>query len=70
MTRKECEKKLLDQLENAWKTLKAFDPEAEHLDMFTTKDGHCVMAFSGPRGNRKRIVDGYKSPTNSYRFSE
>ena len=70
MTRKECEKKLLDQLENAWKTLKAFDPEAEHLDMFTTKDGHCVMAFSGPRGNRKRVVDGYKSPTNSYRFSE
>ena len=70
MTRKECEKKLLDQLENAWKTLKAFDPEAEHLDMFTTKDGHCVMAFSGPRGNRKRIVDGYKSPTNSYLFSE
>ena len=70
MTRKECEKKLLDQLEAAWKTLKAFDPEAEHLHMFATKDGHCVMAFSRPRGNRKRIVDGYKSPTNSYRFSE
>ena len=70
MTTKECEKKLLDQLENAWKTLKAFDPEAEHLDMFTTKDGHCVMAFSGPRGNRRRIVDGYKSPRGSYRLSE
>ena len=70
MTRKECEKKLLDLLETAWETLKAFNPEAEHLDMFTTKDGHCVMAFSGPRGNRRRIVDGYKSPRGSYRLSE
>ena len=70
MTRKECEKKLLDQLEAAWKTLMAFDPKAEHLDMFVTVDGGCVMGFKPSADGRERIVDGYLSPDGCYRFSE
>ena len=69
MTAQACERKLLDLLEEAWNAMRALDPEGAHLDMFATKDGFCVLGYSGPRGNRRRIIDGYKSPMNNYRFS-
>ena len=70
MTRKECEKKLLDQLEAAWDLFKAVYPEAEYLNMFATADGCCVMGGKPSADGKERVVDGYLSPDGYYLFSE
>ena len=70
MTRKECEKKLLDLMEEAWIVFKDAHPNGTHLAMFSTVDGHCAMGYKPSEDGKERIVDGYKSPFGDYRFSE
>ena len=72
MTNRECERRLLDLLAEAWLIFQAYDPHGHgtHLTMFATADGHCVMGYKPSADGMKRIVDGYLSPYGDYRFSK
>ena len=70
MTRKECEKKLLDLIEEAYKVFKEYDPTGNHLSIFATDRGHCAMGYRISPLESETIIDGYKSMVGYYRFSE
>lgn len=70
MVTKDCEKKLLDMMDDAWTLFKAYHPKGVHLTMFATADGCCVMGYKPSADGKERVVDGYLSPDGCYRFSE
>lgn len=71
MTRKECEKKLLDLMEQAYRIFNEFDPRGNHLSMFATSSGHCAMGYKKTAAfETETIIDGFKSMDGYYRFSE
>ena len=70
MTTRECEKKLLDLMANAWDMFKEYDQKGVHLTMFATVDGCCVMGYKPCADGKERIVDGYLSPYGDYRISK
>ena len=70
MTSRECEKKLLDLMEEARRIFKEYAPDGSHLDLFSTDDGLRAMGYSGEAGKRLLIVDGFKSAEGGYRFSD
>lgn len=70
MTTRECEKKLLALLDEAYVVFKEFNPDGDHLTMFATENGYCVMGYKPCADGKERIVDGYLSPNGCYRFSE
>ena len=45
MTRRECEQRLLDLMEQAYALFKLYNPDGNHLTMFATKDGQCAMGY-------------------------
>lgn len=69
MTRRECEKKLTDLMEQAYKLFKEFNPDGNHLSMFATDDGYCAMGYTGKHGDRVNIIDGFKGANGYYKFS-
>ena len=70
MTRQECEMKLADLMEQAYRLFKEFDQTGRHLSMFATDDGCCAMGYSGQDGNMFNIIDGFKAANGCYRLSE
>ena len=70
MTNRDCERRLLDLLAEAWLIFQAYDPKGTHLTMFATADGHCVMGYKPSAEGKERIVDGYLSPSGDYRLSK
>lgn len=70
MTRQECEMKLADLMEQAYRLFKEFDQTGRHLSMFATDDGSCAMGYSGQDGNRVNIIDGFKTANGYYRLSK
>lgn len=70
MTRKECEKKLLDLMEEAYKIFKEYDPTGNHLSIFATDNGHCAIGHRIYPLKSETIIDGYKSMDGYYRLSE
>lgn len=75
MTRKECEKKLVDLMEEAYKVFKEYDPTGSHLSMFATDDGHCAMGYKVAwvepfKFETITIIDGFKSMNGCYMLSE
>ena len=70
MTTRECEKKLLDLLDEAWALFREYDPRGDHLTMFATADGRCVMGYKPSIDGKERILDGYLSPAGDYRYSK
>lgn len=70
MTEKECERKLLDMMDAAWRLFKDLYPEADGLSMFGNTFGNCAMGYKrDAAGNVVYIVDGYLSPSGERRFS-
>lgn len=70
MTRQECEKKLVDLMEQAYLVFKEYDPSGYHLSLWATDIGYCAMGFGGEEGNKGVVVDGFKSAGGNYKFSE
>ena len=70
MTDRECEKKLLDLMSEAWDVFKEYNPNGTHLSMFGTVDGCCAMGYKPSADGKERIVDGYLSPYGDYRYSK
>lgn len=70
MTTRECEKKLLALLDEAYVVFKEFNPDGDHLMMFATENGYSAMGYKPGAEGKERIVDGYMSPIGNYRFSE
>ena len=70
MTRQECEMKLADLMEQAYRLFKEFDPAGNHLSMFATDDGSCAMGYSGQDGSRVNIIDGFKAANGCYRTTK
>ena len=69
MTRRECEKKLTDLMEQAYALFKQFNPDGNHLSMFATDDGNQVLGYLRKDGQSITIIDGFKAPNGCYRLS-
>ena len=70
MTDRECERKLLDMMDAAWRLFKDLHPEADGLSMFGNTFGNCAMGYKRDAdGNVVYIVNGYRSQSGDYRFS-
>ena len=69
MTHLQCEMEMPDLMERAYRLFKQLNPTGNHLSMFATDDGCCVMGFRTSTGGeiRDTIVDCYKSPRGTYR---
>ena len=70
MTNKECEKKLVDLMSEAYAVFKAMHPEGDHLSMFATNNGSCAMGYKTMDGKKKLLLDTFKTAYGTYRFSE
>ena len=70
MTRQECEKKLTDLMEQAYRIFREYAPDGGHLDMFASEDGHCAIGYARRDDKHKIILDGYKSPDGRYRTTK
>ena len=70
MTKRECEKRLLDLMAEAWDVFREYEAEGYHLSMFATEDGCCMTGYKPSADGKERVVDGYLSPDGCYRFSE
>ena len=66
MTRAECEKNVLDLMEEAFLVFNSRFPNGSHLSLFATKDGSCAMGFSD---HKEILFDSYKSPEGTYKLS-
>lgn len=67
MTKQECEKKLLDMMEDAFKLFREYDSRCTRLTMYGTNEGCAV--FGDIKVNDNMIVfniHGYKKPNGSY----
>lgn len=69
MTKRECEKALVDLMERAYRLFREYDPTGNHLSLYATGDGCCATGFSGET-NKTIILDGFKSASGNYLFSE
>lgn len=69
VTRRECERKLIDLMESAYGIFREYDPNGQHLTMFATRDGICAMGCKYDGGRTVWTVDGYKSPEGYYRLN-
>ena len=70
MTTRECEKRLTDLMETAWKIFKQYDPEGKRLELFASKTGFMATGYKGQSGDLKIIANGYKSPEGRYLYSK
>lgn len=70
MTTRECEKKLLALLDEAYVVFKECHPDGNHLTMFAGEHGYCAMGYKLSAKGSERRIDGYMSPIGNYRFSE
>lgn len=70
MTKRECEKALVDLMEQAYRVFKEYDPSGYHLSLWATDLGCCVMGFGGEEGDKGIVLDGFKSASGEYLFSE
>lgn len=57
MTSKECEKKLLDLMNEAYRIFRENTPGGNHLSMFATDDGCCVMGYKPVDGVKNLVVN-------------
>ena len=68
MTREQCERKLLDLMEEAYDLFSRMH-NGNHLSMFATDDGCCVMGYTDVAGRQVNVIDGFKSADGFYRIS-
>ena len=67
MTKRECEKQLADLMELAFRVLKEYNQDCNHLSMFASHDGSCVMGYIGRFEN---VVYCYKETNGNYIYGE
>ena len=70
MSGRECEKKLLDLLEEAYRVFRAYAPGGSHLSMFITNEGGHVMGYENEGGSWEMRVDGFKTTGGVYKYSD
>lgn len=66
MTKKECEKKLLDMMEDAFKLFQEYDPRCTRLSMYGTNEGCAVFGDIQENDMIAFVIHGYKKPDGSY----
>ena len=66
----ECEKRLLDLMDEAYRIFRDCYPDAYNLSMFATNDGCCAMGYKVESDNRVLLIDAYKNPKGVYWHSD
>ena len=69
MTKRDCEKRLLDLMAEAWDVFREYEAEGYHLSMFATEDGCCMTGYRIVDGEKRRFVEGFKTHDGLYRLT-